>query len=120
MQSNKGKPPKTSNSGPGSRIQDSKIWQNTVGPTKNAFTGYFGFLGKYFHNLPRFEQEKLITTHCQILTIGAAVVLLTFVNPFLPTLIRVLLLPALFIFAWYMGTKVVPVIVIKRMDKYLN
>jgi hypothetical protein len=120
MQSNKGKPPKTGNSGEGNSIKDSKIWQNTVGPTKNAVAGYFGFLGKSFHDLPRMEQERLITNYCQILTIGAAIVILTFANPFLPTLVRVIALPAVGIFAWYMSTNVVSAIVIKRMDKYLN
>jgi hypothetical protein len=120
MQSNKGKPTETGNKGSGNRIQDNKIWQGTVGSTKNALTGYFAFLQKYFLDQPRAEQEQLITRYCQILTIGAAVVILSFLNTFLPTIIRVFALPAILVGAWYAGTNIVPPIVIKRMEKYLN
>jgi hypothetical protein len=96
------------------------LLNKVIGPTKDALTNYGGLLGRSFQNLSRAEQEQLITRYCQILTIGSAVVIATFIYPFLPTLVRVFSAPALVIAAWYLGTKVVSAIMIKRLDKYLK
>ena len=73
-----------------------------------------------FKQLPRAEQETLITRISQVVTMGSSVLVIQLFYSFLPLFLRVLALPLALVAAWWAGTRVVAPMMIIRYDKYLN
>ncbi len=101
-------------------IMETQAWKEGTGGAKKLWGNYMNILSDSFARMPRDGQEQLITRLSQVLTIGSAILILSFFYAFIPVFIRVLALPAVVVGAWYAGTKVVAPIMIARFDSYLN
>jgi hypothetical protein len=112
MDSKKSKPPQN--------IKETKIWQQTVGAVQQMLAAWLNMLRVSFLRMGRADQQKLITNFSQIITIGVSCLALSFVYQFLPLLVRVLLLPTVIVAAWWVGSKVVPQVIIKRFGSFFN
>jgi hypothetical protein len=101
-------------------LPDTKAWKEGVGGAKAAWGSYLNILSTRFQNSSRGEQELYILRLSQAVTIGSAMLVLNFVYPFLPTFARVLVLPAVGVLAWLLGSKVVAPTMVARFERYLN
>lgn len=101
-------------------LQDTKIYKDSVGGARAMWSNYVAFLARRFSDTPRKGQEQFIVRMSQTLTIGSAVLMTSLIYPFLPTLVRVVLLPAVMVASWWLGTRVVAPLMTVRFEKYLN
>ncbi len=101
-------------------IMETQAWKEGTGGARRLWSNYMNILAESFSRMPRDGQEQLIVRLSQVLTIGSAILILSFFYAFIPVFIRVLALPAVVVGAWYAGTKVVAPIMIARFDSYLN
>ncbi|HEY9679471.1 MAG TPA: hypothetical protein V6C76_15795 [Drouetiella sp.] len=101
-------------------LQETKVYKDSVKGARTAWHNYLSFLSVKFQDTPRRGQEQFIQRMSQTFTIGSAVLITSFVYPFLPTLIRVFALPVVLVVSWWLGTKVVTPQMIARFEKYLN
>ena len=101
-------------------IMETNTWKKSSSGITSMWKNYVTILGKYFENYSRSEQERLITTMCQVVTIGCATVLVTLFYPFIPQLIRLFAVPAILVASWFVATKVVSAIIIAQFDDKLN
>lgn len=77
----------------------------------------FHILFEKFKNMTRIEQERIITSVCQLTMIGCAAMLTVFFYPFLYPLTR-LALPVFIILAWFVGNNVLgPIVICQLEDK---
>jgi hypothetical protein len=112
MDTKKFKPPRN--------LKETKVWQETIGAAQHMWSNYVNVLGLSFSRMERTEQCSLILKLSQIITIGVAALATSFFYPFLPLFVRVIALPAIIISAWFIGSKVVSPVIIKRVEKSLN
>lgn len=112
MDTKKFKPPRN--------LKETKVWQETIGAAQQMWSNYVNVLGVSFRRMGRIEQCNLILKLSQIITIGVAALATSFFYPFLPLFVRVLGLPVVIIGAWFIGSKVVSPVIIKRVEKSLN
>lgn len=101
-------------------IMETQAWKDGTGGARKLWGNYLSILSESFARMPRDAQEQLIVRLSQVLTIGSAILILSFFYAFIPVFIRVLALPAVVVGAWYAGTKVVAPIMVTRFDSYLN
>lgn len=74
---------------------------------RQIWSNYIMFLRQRFRDTPRKGQEQFIMRMCQTLTIGAFILGTSLFYPFLPPMIRVVLLPGVLVLSWWLGTRVV-------------
>ena len=96
-------------------------WQNLVRSLSqpfgadSAWNGYVGILIWRFNNTSRTRQEEYILRLSQAVTIGSAALVLSFVYQFFPTLARALVLPIVLAGAYFVSSKVVAPVVIRKV-----
>lgn len=110
---------KPNGSGPRS-IQDTKIWQDSVGGLRGVWESYVSNLATYFRNMTRIEQEQTIIKFCNAITIGTAILSLSIFYYFLPQPLRVLSLPVVVCLSWFAGARIVGPQMIIRFSRFLN
>lgn len=101
-------------------IQETKIWKESTSGIKRMWSTYVQILKDSFQRMSRVEQEALITRFCLIVTLGVAVIALSFFYAFLPLGVRVIGLPVIGVVAWFAGTRIIAPVMIARYEKYLN
>lgn len=101
-------------------LRETKIWKDSVGGAQGMWNQYIAFVGKSFENLPLEKQENYILRMCQAFTIGSTVLVFSLFYYFIPTIVRIFLLPVVLIGSWWLGTNVVTPLVMARFEKYLN
>lgn len=107
--------------GSGARnVLETKAWQESKAGALRIWHNYKLMLITKFKQLPRAEQETLITRICQVVTMGSAVLVIQLFYSFLPLFLRVLALPLALVGAWWAGTRVVAPMMIIRYDEHLN
>ena len=65
-------------------IMETDTWKKSKSGVLSMWSNYVDVLGRAFQNYSRPEQERLITTLSQVVTIGCATVLITLFYPFIP------------------------------------
>ena len=105
---------------PPRNLQQTKIWQDTVGGVTGMWKQYVEILKQSFVRLPRDKQEFYILRLSQAVTIGSSILATSLFYPFLPTLVRVFVLPLVIVVSWWCGTRIVAPQMVVRMSKYLN
>jgi len=101
-------------------IQDTQLYQEGVGNARRIWFNYVNLLKTYFKKMTRPEQIQLITRLATILSMGSAVLILSFFYSFLPTVIRVFALPAVLVVSWWAGQNIVANVLVTRFETYLN
>lgn len=101
-------------------IAETKVWKESTGTAKKAWSNYVGMLGERFQMMPRFDQEQFITRLSVIFTMGATIIVMVMFYSFLPREIRLLALPGALVGSYLIGLKIVTPIMISRYDQYLN
>jgi len=101
-------------------IAETKVWKESSGSVKRAWSNYVGMLADRFQMLPRADQEQFITRLSIIVTMGATIIVMVLFYSFLPTAIRLLALPAALVAAYLAGLKIVTPIMVSRFEEYLN
>ena len=81
---------------------------------------YVNLLIASFRRMRRQDQCELITRLSQIVTSAVAPLVMALIYQSLPLFVRVLILPAIAIAAWMIGTRIVSPVVIKRMGRHLS
>lgn len=108
-------------SGTGPRnIQETRVWKESTSGLKRMWQNYLAMLGTQFRRMLRAEQVELITRLCQIVTIGSAALITMLFYGFIPLYLKIFVLPAILLGAWWTGTNVVAPIMIGRYEQYLN
>jgi len=101
-------------------IAETKVWKESTGSAKRAWSNYVNMLGERFQMLPRFDQEQFITRLSIIFTMGATIIIMVMFYSFLPTAVRLLALPGALVASYLVGLKVVTPIMISRYEQFLN
>lgn len=101
-------------------IAETKVWKESTGTAKKAWSNYLGMLSDRFQMMPRFEQEQFITRLSVIFTMGATIIVMVMFYSFLPTAVRLLALPGALVASYLAGLKIVTPIMISRYEQYLN
>lgn len=101
-------------------IAETKVWKESTGSAKRAWSNYVGMLGSRFQMMPRFDQEQFITRLSIIFTMGATIIVMVMFYSFLPTAVRLLALPGALVASYLVGLKIVTPIMLSRYEQYLN
>lgn len=101
-------------------IAETKVWKESTGSAKRAWSNYVNMLGERFQMLSRYDQELFITRLSIIFTMGAAIIIMVMFYSFLPREVRLLALPASLVVSYLAGIKIVTPIMISRYEQFLN
>lgn len=101
-------------------IQETQLYKDSVGSAQRFWNNYVNLLRTSFKNMPRAGQERLIIRFCQVITIGSSIWFLMFIYSFLPTIVRVFVLPVVVVASWWVGTRIVGSVMIERFSRHLN
>ena len=115
--------PTPSRRGPGEKprsIQDTQAWKDSTGGLRKIWNNYLRLLGSTFQQLSRTEQIRYIERFSITIAVGAACVMSSFFYWFLPSLVRVLIVPVFLGAAWWTGSKLIAPQIIARFDQYLK
>ncbi len=102
------------------KIQDSKVWKDSVGTGQKLWGNYLNVLSTYFQRMSRYEQEELITKFSWILTLGGAALAWCQIYPLFHPIIRIFAFPITCVAAYWFGKNIVSKIMIERLGRYLN
>ena len=102
------------------KIQESKVWKDSIGAGQRLWSNYLNVLSTYFSRMSRIDQEELISKFSWIITLGAASLAWYQIYPLFHPNIRLIALPITAIAAYWFGKNVVSKIMIERFAKYLN
>lgn len=101
-------------------IMETDTWKKSKSGVLSMWSNYVDILSRAFQNYSREEQERLITTMSQVVTIGCATVLITLFYPFIPKPIILVAVPTILFGSWFVATRVVSSIIISQFDDKLN
>jgi len=101
-------------------IQDTRAWKDSTGGIQRVWDNYVKSLGTAFGRMNRRDQVQLISRFSQIITVGVVAVTFGIFYPFLPSLVRVLALPAVIVGAWWVGTKLIAPEIVTRLEDKLS
>lgn len=101
-------------------IRDSKAWKKGQKGVQKIIQNYFDFLGNFFRQMDRDEQISTVEKFCVVLTVGISMVVLACFYSLLLQPIRVIALPLVLGFAWWLGSKVITPVMLARLSKYIH
>jgi hypothetical protein len=104
----------------GNKLQESRLWKDSVGALQKMWDNYLEVLATYFQRMSRLEQEQLITKYSWIIAMGGVGLIWCQIYNFVPPVLRVIGFPLSLAFAYWFGKTIVSRIMIDRLSKYLK
>jgi hypothetical protein len=101
-------------------IVETKAWQASSKGIGRLFSNYKNVLSTSFKRMSRPDQEALVTRASIIVSMGVTALILALFYPLIPRLIRIPLVPAALVFAWWAGKNFISAVVIGRLEGILN
>ncbi|HEY9792816.1 MAG TPA: hypothetical protein V6D22_20615 [Candidatus Obscuribacterales bacterium] len=95
-------------------------WKNGRAGVNKAWNNYRGHLSSSFSRMTRYQQEQLVERMCLIVTIGVTGLALLLFYSLINRTVRVFLVPAAIVGAWWAAKKIVTPVVLDRLSGLLN
>lgn len=95
-------------------------WKASKTGVTKAWGNYRQHLAGSFSKMTRYQQEMLVERMCLIITIGVAGLALLLFYPLISRNVRVFLVPAVVVGAWWAAKKIVTPVVLDRLGSLLN
>ena len=95
-------------------------WKASKAGVSKAWGNYRQHLATSFSKMNRYQQEVLVERMCLIITIGVTGLALLLFYPLISRNIRVFLVPAVIVGAWWAAKKIVTPVVLDRLGGLLN
>lgn len=108
-------PPGQENSAPRS-VMETEFVQKSKKGIGRIWSGYISFLANYYRNMSKEEQDKLISQFSLVITMGVTAIILAMFYSFIPAGLSVFIVPIILGASWWAGSKIVPPIVIARLE----
>jgi hypothetical protein len=96
-----------------------EAWKNSRAGMNKAWNNYRGHLANSFSRMSRYQQEQLVERMCLIVTIGVTGLALLLFYSLINRTVRVFLVPAAIVGAWWAAKKIVTPVVLDRLSGLL-
>ena len=105
---------------PPQSINQTQAWQSGKAGVNRMWSNYRSHLANNFKAMSRWNQENLIQRLCLIVTIGVTGLALLLFYQFIHRSVRVFLVPAAIVSAWWAANRIVTPVVLARLENLLN